>query len=269
VTNNNKLITSSTQCKLNNKINLFQITPKEFNSKRLLSPNIRASTSPAMVSAAYTIDEYTDDYDDFWNEPNGFTNTHEQTTSQHFPANISASEAEPFPLYAAPPPNVTYHRGGYESHELSNQNLLEALQAQTAQFSMLMNQLPEHLRTQLTRPFAPPTSSIPDHSISGQRHLHSPPTRPFAPPSLPSFPDAAISSSPDLLNDENLLRHNPQTVSSRGKPTAFAPVSLICAPFHPGPKLFVLGGSQRSYQLSPLSHVTTPEGGNRVHLAKH
>jgi hypothetical protein len=134
---------------------------------------------------------------------------------------------------------------------------------------MFMNQPPEHLRTPLTRPFAPTTSSIPDHLISGQQHLHSPPTRPFAPPSLPWFPDVAIFAPPDLLNDKTLLHPSPQTVSSRGEPTAFALVSPIRAPFHPGPGLFVPAESQRSYQLSPSSHVTTPKGGDRVHLAEH
>jgi hypothetical protein len=58
------------------------------------------------------------------------------------------------------PSNVTYHHGGYESTELSEQKLLEALQVQMAQLFILMNQLPEHLHTPLMRPFAPPTSSI-------------------------------------------------------------------------------------------------------------
>jgi hypothetical protein len=131
---------------------------------------------------------------------------------------------------------------------------------------MLMNQLPEHLLTPLTpRPFAPSTSSIPDYLFSGQTHLHLPSMRPFVPPSLPDF----MSAPPDLLYDETLLL---QPVLSRGEPTAFSPVSPLRAPSHPGPELFVRAGSPMSYQPSPSptsSHVTNPEGGNRVHLAEH
>jgi hypothetical protein len=51
VTNNNKLITFSAQSKLNNEINLFQITPKEFNSKTIAdSPSIADSPCQSIQS---------------------------------------------------------------------------------------------------------------------------------------------------------------------------------------------------------------------------
>jgi hypothetical protein len=206
-----------------------------------------------MVSV-YTADDE-DEYDTFWGGPTGFPDPNEQTSTQHFPANVSTSEADPTFAYAVPP-NVTYHRGTYEpSTSMSDQDLLEALQAQTAQLSLLMNQLPAQLRTPVPTPFAPPTSSIPDHTTSGQGFL--------------SFPVYTTPDPPDLLNDATLL---PSTSmhTSQGGPTAYAPVSPLRAPPRQDPRIFIRTTSTASqHSGSSLTHVTTPDGGNRIHLAEH
>lgn len=172
-----------------------------------------------MVSI-YTADAFEDDYDKFWTNPNGSPETHEQTIAQHFPPSISVSEIDPFqpfPAYAAPP-NITYHRGGYESTELSNQDLLEALRAHKKQLSMLINQLPEHLCRPLMRRFIPPTP-LPDYTASGQ-HIPAT-TRPFVISTSP-IPDYTTSGRPDLLKDETLQCVSPPAMTSGHKPPAFA-----------------------------------------------
>jgi hypothetical protein len=192
---------------------------------------------------------------------------HEQTHTQHFhPANVSVSTGDHrFPNTA--PPNVSAHPGGYESSEMSNNDILEALQAQAAQLSLLMTKLPEHLQTPLTRQFVPPT--------------------PTTVPSTSYYPTPA---PPDLLNDETLFCFPLDTYHSQRN---FAPVSPPRRPptFY-GPLSPIESATDMSYSVAtpphvntisselastPLvstssvstNHVTTPEVGTQVHLAEH
>jgi hypothetical protein len=112
-----------------------------------------------MVSIYMTDNEY----DEFWDDSNGFPNTNEQTNTQHFPVeNVSTSETEPYAIYTAQP-NINYHCGGYKLAEISKQNLLEALQTQTAQLSISMNQLPVELCT--------PYATMPQSRMSETSHI--------------------------------------------------------------------------------------------------
>jgi hypothetical protein len=127
-----------------------------------------------------------DEYDKFWDtSSHEFPNTNVPTLTQHFPATVSSSETT-FPPQYATQPTVNHQRGTYEPSTASEQTLLEAVQVQTAQLSILMNQLPAHLRTPVTRPFTPPTSTIPSYTTSGQPPIYT------------------HSGPPDLLNDETL-----------------------------------------------------------------
>jgi hypothetical protein len=120
------------------------------------------------------------------------------------------------------------------------------LQRQTQQLSLLMNQLPEHLRT----PGPPPA------------------IRPH-PATVPNY----FSGPPDLINDESY----PTPMRAPSVQATFQPVSPILSSIVNGPPPFepMLSPPHRpspadlpSY-ASTKSHVTTPDSGQRIHIAKH
>jgi hypothetical protein len=88
-----------------------------------------------------------------------------QTFDQHFPPNITQSDD----VFAnmAPLPHVTINRGSGIPSSLPDQSvLIEALQHQTAQLSLLMNQLPAQLRTPTSTPMSQPSYTGPPDFLS-------------------------------------------------------------------------------------------------------
>jgi hypothetical protein len=201
-------------------------------------------------------------YNEFWAAPTSHPNTHhEQNPTQHFPASVSVSD----PFATSVPPHVTYERGGYEMTEAStsDQSILAsiaALHQQKEQLSILMNRLPEHLRTPLptvcniTRPSTVVDLLNDETLLRPESSTHHEPTL-FASP-IRSFPSAApIRSSMSV----EPLRSTASVAPIRSlsvEPTSFRSISPI-------PQ------SNQSVALSIASHVTTPEAGQHIHHASH
>jgi hypothetical protein len=198
---------------------------------------------------AYSLyDDDDDEYNNFWPAPTSDQNQHHgQDATQHFPANVTLL-ADPFAFASAPTSNnVTYQRGGHDQNKISTQSSLLAgladLQRQTAQLSLLMNRLPEHLRTP-----APPAVQK-SHPATVRTYMSSGP--------------------PDILNNE----HFPQPTPMVRAEVPFIPLSPIRSNASLGSTSFLQISpptpATRRGATSSSSHVTTPVTGQHLHWAKH